>query len=192
MSSPSLTREERFRALYGETYEPVLRFVRRRLGLDRQAGADDVLAEAFLIAWRRLEDVPTREGEALPWMYAVARNCLLNAHRSGQRQDALAVRVMTLAPPPDSTDFPTAEANLRMDLAAAWQTLTAGDQEVLALALFEDLTSRHAARVLGTTAAGYRMRLSRARRALRLCLDLRPARSHTAANVSTSILQENS
>lgn len=52
MSSPSQTREERFRALYGETYEPVLRFARRRSGPDRQAGVDDVVAEAFLIAWR--------------------------------------------------------------------------------------------------------------------------------------------
>lgn len=151
-----------------------------------------MVAEAFLIAWRRLEDIPTREGEALPWMYAVARNCLLNAHRSGQRQDALTVRVMTLAPPPDRAELPTAEVDLRMDLAVAWQTLTAGDQEVLALALLEDLSSRQAARVLGTTAAGYRMRLSRARRALRLCLDLRPPRSHIAANASTPILQENS
>jgi len=192
VSSPSLRREERFRALYSETYEPVLRFTRRRLGPDRQAGADDVVAEAFLIAWRRLEDAPTREGQGLPWMYAVARNCLLNAYRSGQRQDALAVRVMTLAPPPGSADFPAAEVNLRVDLAAAWQTLTPGDQEVLALALFEDLTSRHAARVLGTTAAGYRMRLSRARRALRLSLDPRPTRSSPAANASTPILQENS
>lgn len=125
-------------------------------------------------------------------MYAVTRNCLLNARRSGQRQDALAIRTSALAPPPPgSADSTTVAADLRMDLAAAWHTLTDADQEVLALALFEDLDSRHAAKVLGITAAGYRMRLSRARRALRASLDLEPARRRTPDDTSTSILQEN-
>lgn len=186
-----MVRGERFRILYGETYDPVLRFVRRRLGPDRQAGIDDVVAEVFLTAWRRLEDVPTREGEALPWLYAVTRNCLLNAHRTGQRQEALAVRVATYGEFPDRDEATTAEVELQVDLAAAWQTLTAADQEVLALALFEDLTSRQAGRVLGVTAAGYRVRLSRARRALRLSLDLSPYRPSAGAQAPARTLQEN-
>lgn len=192
MSSPKLTRDERFRDLYSATYEPVVRFSRRRLGLEGWAGVDDVVAEAFLVAWRRLEEVPGREGAALAWMYAVTRNCLLNARRSGQRHDALAVRIMTVSPPADSVEAPGSEVDLRLDLAAAWQSLTAGDQEVLALVLFEDLSSRQAARVLGITAAGYRMRLSRARRALHLRLDLGAARPPAQSEGSLTILQENS
>lgn len=191
VSSPSQTREQRFRVLYGETYDSVVRFARRRSGPEHQAGVDDVVADAFLVAWRRLDDVPTRGTESLAWMYAVTRNCLLNARRSGQRRDALAVRVSALEPPPDSADSTTVATDLRMDLAAAWQTLPAADQEILALALFDDLGSRDAARVLGITAASYRMRLSRARRALRVALDLDPAHRRKPGSASTSILQEN-
>ncbi|WP_380175780.1 sigma factor-like helix-turn-helix DNA-binding protein [Kineococcus sp. DHX-1] len=58
-----------------------------------------------------------------------------------------------------------------LDLAAAWHRLAPGEQEVLALAVFEDLTSAQAALVLGTTATAHRLRLTRARRALRAHLD---------------------
>ena len=60
---------------------------------------------------------------------------------------------------------------LRMELVAAWQGLGADEQEALALAVFEDLTSRQAGRVLGITSAAYRLRLMRARHALRRQLD---------------------
>lgn len=92
---------------------------------------------------------------------------------------------------PDHDEATTAEVELQIDLAAAWQTLTPPHQEVLALALFEDLTSRQAGRVLGVTAAGYRVRLSRARRALRLSLDLSPHRPPAGAQASARTLQEN-
>ena len=123
-------------------------------------------------------------------MYAVTRNCLLNAHRAGQRQDALNVRIAACAQSLDSAGRTVDEVNIRVDLAAAWQRLTPEDQEVLALAVFEDLTSRHGAQVLGITAAAYRMRLSRARRALRRHLNYTPSRSSSTANPSSPILQE--
>ncbi|XVX20441.1 sigma factor-like helix-turn-helix DNA-binding protein [Actinomycetota bacterium] len=59
-----------------------------------------------------------------------------------------------------------------MDLAHAWRRLSPVDQEALALAVYEDLTSPQAARVLGISAAAYRLRLMRARRALRRELEL--------------------
>lgn len=60
----------------------------------------------------------------------------------------------------------------RIDLAAAWRRLSETDQEALSLTVFEDLTSPQAARILGITPASYRLRLLRARRALRRQLDL--------------------
>src|SRR5690606_40475160 len=85
--------EVRFRSLYADHYDQVLRFARRRTDAAR---ADDVVAETFLVAWRRLDDVPARAGEALPWLYTVARHCLLNAMRGDHRQQALAVRLARL------------------------------------------------------------------------------------------------
>jgi len=180
-------RETRFKEVYAAHYEPILRFARRRTD---PASADDIVAETFLVAWRRLDAVPVAPGQALPWLYAVARRCLLNAARSQHRQDAVAVRLCAQPAGMPGRD-PAAESGLdevaaRVDLAAAWQRLGAGEQEVLSLALFEDLTSAQGARVLGISSAAYRLRLSRARRALRGHL-LAPARGHvTAAGTPTA------
>ena len=43
------------------------------------------MAETFLTAWRRLEQVPT--GSARPWLYRVARNTLANQRRSKRRRE---------------------------------------------------------------------------------------------------------
>jgi len=161
-------REQRFRALFTTHHDAVLRFARRRTS---PAHADDIAAETFLVAWRRLDAVPTRAGEVLPWLYAVARHCLLNAERSDRRQEALAVRISdALSEPGVRADLGDSVAD-RTDLAAAWRRLSATEQEVLALALWEDLPSPQAARVLGISATAYRLRLSRARRTLRGLLE---------------------
>lgn len=170
-------REERFRAIYAEHYDAVLRFARRRTDPDR---AEDVVAEAFLVAWRRLDQVPSRPGEALPWLYAVTRHCLMSAARAAGRQAGLAVRIAD-HPPPGDPD-PSAAADQRLDLAAAWRHLSPDDQEVLALALFEDLPSVQASRVIGTSPSAYRLRLSRARRRLRALLAAEPAQRAARLN----------
>jgi len=47
-------RVDRFTHLYEENLEAVRRYVWRR----DPAIADDVVSETFLVAWRRLDDVP--------------------------------------------------------------------------------------------------------------------------------------
>ena len=64
---------------------------------------------------------------------------------------------------PDGADAVAA----RVDLALAWSQLSPTDQEALGLTVFEGLTSDQAGAVLGITATAYRVRLSRARAALR-------------------------
>ena len=179
MSSDRNEPEARFRALFTRHHDPVLRFARRRTST---ATADDVLAETFLVAWRRLEDVPRRPDESLAWLLAVARNCLRTARRTGNRQTALAVRIGREPGP-----SPGVDSDLRVDLERAWHQLTADEQEVLALTAWDDLTSAQAGRVLGISPAGYRMRLARARRSLRRFLD--PA-DHISSLPSTARLQE--
>lgn len=46
---------DRFRRLFDEHRTTVFRFAPRRVGPDM---AEDVLAETFLVAWRRLQDMP--------------------------------------------------------------------------------------------------------------------------------------
>ena len=186
MTAGRAEREHRFRELFTAHHDAVLRFALRRVS---PAPAEDIAAETFLVAWRRLDDVPTRPGEALPWLYAVARHCLLNAQRSDRRQEAVAVRIGDAFPEAHhlDVDFIARQA----DLAAAWRRLSPTDQEVLALALWEDLPSPQAARVLGISPTAYRLRLSRARRALRRLLE--PSSTPgPAAQRAVPSLQENS
>jgi RNA polymerase sigma-70 factor (ECF subfamily) len=173
----------RFRALYAGAYADVLRFAQRRV--DR-SHAEDVTADAFLVAWRRLDDAPSKPDDVRAWLFGIARHCLLNALRGQGRRDALAVRVAETVPyagvADGRNDDPVA---LRLDLAAAWRRLGETDQEALSLTVFEDLTSPQAARVLGITAAAYRLRLLRARRALRRQLDLAEFSSYVPMEVQS-------
>ena len=58
----------RFRALFEAHYPRVRRFAHHRALVG--ADADDLVAEVFTVAWRRLDDVPA--DDALPWLLAVA------------------------------------------------------------------------------------------------------------------------
>ena len=168
-------RDRTFSALYEAVYPDLIRFVQRRVDPDR---AEDVVADAFLVVWRRLEDVPGEAGDARAWIFGVARNILLNAQRGEQRRQALGVRLEDVAALPTSDG----EADLiarRVDLARAWSLLSEVHQEALGLAVFEDLSSPQAAAVLGISPIAFRLRLTRARRALRLLLEHLPEPSGT-------------
>jgi RNA polymerase sigma-70 factor, ECF subfamily len=160
-------REARFRAAYEATYDDVLRFAQRRV---HPSHAEDVVADVFLVAWRRLDDMPNGLGDARPWLFGVARATILNHRRGSRRRDALAVRLAdaTVVGGAGSGDDLAASG---LDLAAAWTRLSDAEQEVISLAAWEGLSSAQAGAVLGCTATAYRIRLSRARRSLRRHLD---------------------
>ncbi len=127
------------------------------------------MAEAMLIAWRRFDDAPDGSGDRRAWLFGIVRNTILNANRSEARQAAVAVRIVDTATIVDTPDHADDVAR-RLDLAHAWAQLPTGHQEVLALAVFEQLSSPHAARVLGISGVAFRARLARARRALQSLL----------------------
>ena len=52
-SCPGSSREERFRSIYEASYTPLLGYALRRSRTLEEAA--DVVAETFLVAWRRLE-----------------------------------------------------------------------------------------------------------------------------------------
>jgi RNA polymerase sigma-70 factor (ECF subfamily) len=160
-------RESTFRSLYETVYPDLVRFVQRRARPDQ---VDDIVADTFLVVWRRLDDAPRAHDDARAWVFGVARNTLLNEHRGDQRRRALAVRLAD----PSSTvrGSPGTElATRRLDLARAWTRLSEVHQEALGLAVLDDLPAPQAAAVLGISPVAFRLRLSRARRALRLHLD---------------------
>lgn len=162
--------EARFRALYAAAYDDLVRFAQRRT--DR-AHAEDVAAETMLVAWRRLDDLPTDTGDARAWLFGTARRLLLNARRGERRREALEVRIADAASTRASPDDADLVAR-RIDLARAWALLAPQHQEAIALAVWDDLTSAEAAAVLDISPVAYRLRLSRARRALRALADHLP------------------
>jgi len=170
-TAASQHREQRFRALYDAVYVDLLRFVRRRV---HPTHAEDVVGEVLLVAWRRLDDVPTDLSVARAWTFGVAHKTLQNARRRQGTQDAVAVRLAETAPAPAATS-PSSEAVDRVDLAAAWPRLSPVHQEAIALAVLDGLTGPEAALVLGISPTAFRLRLSRARRSLRRHLE--PTRS---------------
>jgi len=154
--------EPAFRELFEAAYDDLLCFVERRAPL---AGADDVVAEAFLTAWRRFDDVPDSLDEARAWLFTVAHNILRNRQRSDQRQHSLALRILREPGEPGAEEADSVA--IRVDLTRAWQRLAPADQEALTLTVFEGLSGSQAAHLLGISRAAFSLRLLRARRRLR-------------------------
>ena len=181
MSAPLIVpnREQRFADLYDTAYADVLRFVQRRSAVDV---AEDITHEAFLVAWRRFDNIPATTDSARAWLFGVARNCLLSDRRSRERYELLGVRIAGTMTTPE--DQGTEAVSIRLDLIAAWQRLSTTQQEVLSLALWEELPATAAGRVLGISAAAYRIRLHRARNALRGNLDTTPTPAPSPAMTS--------
>ncbi len=149
-------REIRFTRLAHEVGEPLRRYVVRRAPV---AAVDDVLADTFLVLWRRLDDLPG--DDPLPWAYAVARRCVANAHRSARRQLSLVERIARLDPP-----LPRPDVDEHPELLAALDQLSALDCEVVTLWAWEELAPREIATVTGLTANAVSIRLHRAKKLL--------------------------
>lgn len=159
-------RRERFDQLFGDHRRAVLGFALRRV--TDPSDAADVLAETFLVAWRRLEDVPGGVNER-PWLLAVARRVVANQRRGARRHAELAERIGRELEPQLATLPEPSERDLRVRHALA--QLPASDREVLLLTSWEGLTPGQIAAVLGMRAVTVRSRLHRARRRLRAELD---------------------
>lgn len=159
-------RRTRFEALYEEHANAVLRYCLRRV---RSAAlADDACSETFLVAWRRLDEIPP---EPRPWLLAVARRVVANLLRGDGRREALRERLVVA--PTVWTDSVEAHDDARLESALA--ALSEPDREALTLVYWDDLTTAEAARAMGTTPAALRVRLFRARRRLELKLKDRHA-----------------
>jgi RNA polymerase sigma-70 factor (ECF subfamily) len=163
--SAEATRRARFEAVFAEVYEPLQRYARRRTD---PASADDVVADALLVVWRRLDDVPT-DG-ALPWCYGVARRCLANQDRSARRGDRLALR---LAAQPVVT---VADGDADGLVLQALARLGDDDRELLRLWAWEQLPPWEIGVVLGVSPNAVSIRLYRAKRRLAAALRHEPDR----------------
>jgi RNA polymerase sigma-70 factor (ECF subfamily) len=151
----AMERRARLESLFAEHARAVRAYALRRAD---PATADDVVSEVFVVACRRLSDVPA---DALPWLLACARRVLANQRRGQRRQRALGERLAaTRESEPRGPDSPDGA------LAAALARLSDADREVLMLIAWDGLEPARAARVLGCSRGALAVRLHRARRRL--------------------------
>jgi len=152
---------ERFEELFRRHHRAVAAYARRRAPGD---ASDDVVASTFLVAWRRLDEVPA---ESLPWLLAVARNVIATQQRGSRRRGALRLRLEHA----DGSATPPSLEEPAGRVAAALGRLPANDREAITLVAWDGLRPAEAATVLGQSPAAFRVRLHRAKRRLRRELD---------------------
>jgi RNA polymerase sigma factor (sigma-70 family) len=149
---------DRFERLYRENFRAVLRFAASRIDPER---AKDVAAETFLVAWRRLDEVPA---EARPWLLGVARKVIAGQFRSESRREALAGRVSGAQARVHGEADLAGELAERDTVLRALAALRERDREVLRLVAWDGLSPAEAAEVLDVTRLALAVRLHRARR----------------------------
>lgn len=159
----------RFRAIYEANYSRVLGYAVRRSPTAEDAA--DVVAETFLVAWRRVDEVPDPSGDGdRAWLYGVARRVLANQRRGDRRRQRLATSAMADAARAMALSTrPAWDADLA-DVATALAALGDDDREVLRLTAWEDLDARGLGLALECSPTAARVRLHRARGRLKRAL----------------------
>jgi RNA polymerase sigma-70 factor (ECF subfamily) len=138
------------------------------------AVAEDLTSVVFLEAWRKRKQVHLSDESILPWLLAVANNCLRNTQRSRRRYR----RLLAKLPPSAETPSFEAEVSERMDdvaitarLVQALGQLSRPDREIISLCDWAGLSYEGAADALGIPVGTVKSRLSRARDRLRGALE---------------------
>lgn len=156
-------RTEHFKRLYTEHYAAVLGYCIRRA--DR-SHAQDVAADVFTVAWRRLDVVP--DGEAtLPWLFGVASRTLANHRRSEHRRANLGTKLRGLArrhaSPAETQVIRRVEDQRMLD---AINRLSNSDRELLLLSAWEGLPASQLALRFDISLKAAEKRLTRAKKRL--------------------------
>lgn len=159
-------RDTRLAELFEQHAPRLFVYARRHAG---PADAEDLVSEAFVVALRRLDDLPSDSGEAFAWLVATVRKLAANHRRRRESHDRYwrdAVRDGWHAT--GSAEDTVAD---RERCLAALADLSTADRELLLLVAWEGLTTDQAATVLGISRNTLAVRMFRARQRLEGHLD---------------------
>jgi RNA polymerase sigma factor (sigma-70 family) len=160
--------EAQFESLYGEYRLLVLAYCARRTSA---SDAADVCAETFLVAWRRLDEVP-EPPRTLPYLYGIAGNVLSNQLRTSRRRHRLAVKLAGLGvTPPEDPMTVVVQNSVDAQVVAAVRRLKPLDREIVMLAAWEDLPREAIAEMLGLTKSAVDQRIHRSYRRMARMLE---------------------
>ncbi|MDZ4232602.1 MAG: sigma-70 family RNA polymerase sigma factor, partial [Dietzia sp.] len=129
-------------------------FVARRV----PAGdVDDVVAEVFVVAWRRFEELPSDASRQAGWLLGVARMTMLNHFRSRKRRRLLGERLSVVATEESRGSGVGGPDNAVVE--AAFEALSDGDRLIVSLVAWDQCSTEELAEVLGCSPSAARTRL---------------------------------
>ncbi|MFI8090933.1 sigma-70 family RNA polymerase sigma factor [Streptomyces sp. NPDC086080] len=171
-SASAASPEERaLRDLYVEHGPALYAYVLRMLGGDTHR-TEDIIQETLLRCWAK-QNLVDDEGMAVrPWMFRVARNLVIDGHRSRAARPAEvggAGWLAELGGEADDIERMLSSIVLRDALAA----LTPAHREALQATYMADCTTQQAAAVLGVPQGTVKSRVYYALRSLRAALEER-------------------
>lgn len=172
MSGTAADARATFERLFLDTRTDLLAYIVRRSQSAEDAA--DVLAETYLIAWYKLDALPTGERARL-WLFGIARNLLLKGARRRHVRDALVERLAAELRSAHSLQTPI-EDERSATLRAALAALPERQREVVLLTAWEGLTPREIAAVTATPVNLVRVRLHRGRARLKRAITTNPRR----------------
>lgn len=159
---------EAFAQLYDRHAEKLYRYAARRIGPE---SAEDVVAETFLVAYRRRRRFDQSRRTALPWLYGILTNEIAQYRRCERaRYRALARTIqeqLVVEGPADQVAAMVTAQAVREPLASALAQLASRDRDVLLLVAWSGLSYAEVADALTIPIGTVRSRLSRARRKIR-------------------------
>jgi len=133
-----------FEALYRRYARPVFGLALRRLG-DR-GRAEDAVQETFASVWRSARTYRPERGPGAPWLYAVARNAIVD--RSRGRTEVGADAPDRASDEPDPSER-TEQSWVAWRVHRALEELPEREREVIALAYWSGLSQSEVAEFLG-------------------------------------------
>ncbi|WP_106814362.1 sigma-70 family RNA polymerase sigma factor [Microbacterium timonense] len=157
----------RLSALYDAHAAPIWRYVVHLTG-DR-AGADDIVQETLLRAWRTPRILEQDPSTTRSWMFTVARHLVIDDVRSARRRREIDVAELPERTVPDATDA-LFEAII---VEEALASLTADHRAVVIHAYYRGLSVAEMAAELDIPEGTVKSRLHYGLRALRLALQER-------------------
>ena len=169
-SRRSSSDEELVRALYAEHAAPLLRYAVHLMSGDRQR-AEDIVQETLLRAWTHPEALDPNRGSVRAWLFAVARNLIIDSMRARQArpreigEERLGEDWAGSVPDPREDAYEQTLDALQM--AEALDSLSDEHRSVLIETYYRGASVAEAAKVLGVPPGTVKSRTYYALRALR-------------------------
>ena len=152
--------DTRFRRIYEDHYADIRSYCLRRLSVEE---ANDAAAEIFIVAWRKIDEVP-QGAEARLWLFAVARNTVAHQYRSRSqtsRRRSKLEQTAVRSPAGASAEDVVVRRSQDQAVLEALGRMKPDDQELVRLKMWEELSHAEIGEVFGISAHAVDMRMQR-------------------------------